>query len=136
MDRNRDRRVDEWTYYEDGKEVWAEFDTDGDSKVNQREIYNVESQVERVEVNRDGDGRMEQCLFYGPGKPLLRAEVDNDGDGQPEQWHTFIEMVPCTWWSTTRMAMELSTALSLTRAQDKSHSSAKISIRPVNHAHV
>ena len=65
-----------------GNPVRAEFDTDGDGKVNQCEFYNVQRQVERVEVDRDGDGRMEQRLFYGPGKTLLRAEVDTDGDGQ------------------------------------------------------
>jgi hypothetical protein len=55
IDRDLDGRVDEWIFDEQGTPSRTEFDTTGNGKATQREFYDAQGQVQRLEVDRDGD---------------------------------------------------------------------------------
>src|SRR4051794_16271460 len=54
LDTNDDNRIDQWSYYKDGVEVYREIDTNGDGKADQYRWLNAGGSRWAVDANQDG----------------------------------------------------------------------------------
>jgi hypothetical protein len=101
-DRNRDGKVDAWTFMNGTRIERAELDENHDGIVDRWEHYEkgdgaVEGSpsgnpatgvLTRVEESMRRDGKVSRREYYEKGQ-RARAEEDTDGDGRVDKWETW-----------------------------------------------
>jgi hypothetical protein len=100
-DRNRDGKVDAWTFMNGTRVVRAELDDNHDGQVDRWEFYDTgdgagaapsgapaAGVLVRVETSTRNDGKVSRREFYERGQ-RVRAEEDTDGDGRVDKWETW-----------------------------------------------
>ena len=79
FDSNGDNRIDVWSYYKDGVEVYSEIDTTYDGKADQYRWLNAGGSKWGVDANKDG--RIETWKVISPeevGQEVLQAVITRD----------------------------------------------------------
>ena len=96
-DRNRDGKVDAWTFMDGTRVVRAELDEDFDGRVDRWEYYGADAAssggpaggvLTRVETSTRPDGRPSRFEYFEQGR-RTRAEEDTDGDGRIDKWEAW-----------------------------------------------
>lgn len=90
QDRDFDGRFDYWEYYQDGRLIRTDQDTNGDERIDTRTFFDVQERPSRIE--RDLAGRStpghwqaDHFEFFDEGR-LTRQGEDVDGDGMVDRW--------------------------------------------------
>lgn len=90
QDRDFDGHFDYWEYYQDGRLIRTDQDTNGDQRIDTRTFMDVQERPARIE--RDLGGRStpghwqaDHFEFFDEGR-LTRAGEDVDGDGAVDRW--------------------------------------------------
>jgi hypothetical protein len=102
-DRNRDGKVDAWTFMNGTRVVRAELDDNHDGQVDRWEFYDTADTggaspsgapaagvLVRVESSTRNDGTVSRREYYERGQ-RARAEEDTDGDGKVDKWETWAD---------------------------------------------
>lgn len=102
-DRNRDGKVDAWTFMDGTRVVRAELDENFDGRVDRWEYYDAGTGstpaavpaggpaggvLTRVESSTRHDGKASRWEYFENGQ-RTRAEEDTDGDGRVDKWETW-----------------------------------------------
>ena len=86
VDTTGDGKMDNWSYFRDGKVHKAERDTNADGTADTFIAYDEKTgKISMVEADSSGDGKINEWLYYKDGKPE-RAEKDSNGDGKADVW--------------------------------------------------
>jgi hypothetical protein len=102
-DRNRDGKVDAWTFMNGTRVVRAELDDNNDGTVDRWEFYDTTDNpggapsgtpaagvLTRVEDSTRRDGKVSRWEYFEKGH-RTRAEEDTDADGRVDKWETWAD---------------------------------------------
>lgn len=92
VDRDRDGRNDQWTYWENGRMVRIETDRNRDGEVDDVVEYAADGNPAHWRADDDFDRHFESRLRFRDGLPLLAA-YDLDGDGRDDLRDDFVHGV-------------------------------------------
>jgi hypothetical protein len=89
IDRNKDGRIETFSYWDASRVIRIEIDRDGDNRIDRWEHYDGNNKLASVGSSRRDDGIEDTWTYPGADGGLARVENDTDRDGFVDQRETF-----------------------------------------------
>ena len=85
IDSNQDGEPDQWYEVVEGHIEQVSMDSNFDSRIDYKVIYDPKHRKVYEEMDFNFDGEMDDFYFFDEGK-LIRQEIDSNFDGQVDIW--------------------------------------------------